>query len=432
MQIRNFLIRKWVAFGFVLVVTALTMPFRADAQNTQNTKIVLPLRELSSQELFDSIQRQTHYDVAVNMSRYRNKLSVRVTDSPVSIATILDQLFAGSGITYAVDGNYIVVPVAVEIQAGNASTLPELGTLSGTLRHAVGQAGIPGVEVAILNSSHKTTSDAAGHFVIRNVAAGGHAVRFRFPQQDTVIYRDILVQANAQTEQDIHVSLGRSLGKTDVNAPTSTIIPPEKIANKRYVAASKAGNTTNDAKHTYVLTQPNREAKSYRPKVAVKTNLLYLATTTPNVALEFGLAPRWTFNVAVGVNPWDLNDRKGGIRHALIQPEARYWFCNAFERHFVGIHGIYGRYQVVDVKIPLVKDIRGERYDGWGVGAGIAYGYHLPVAPRWAFEFSVGAGYVYFDYKEYNCGDCDSYKGKADKHYIGPTKATVSLVFMIR
>ncbi|NDV64244.1 DUF3575 domain-containing protein [Bacteroides sp. 224] len=172
--------------------------------------------------------------------------------------------------------------------------------------------------------------------------------------------------------------------------------------------------------------------RAYRPHTALKTNLLTWATTTPNVAMEFYLARRWTLNAAVAYNPWDLNSRKGGIRHWLVQPEARYWFCNAFERHFIGLHALYGEYQISDVKLPVGRDLTGKRYDGWGVGAGLAYGFHLPVSPRWAMEFSVGAGYVYLDYKKYNCDKCSSYRGRTGRHYVGPTKAAVSLIYMIK
>lgn len=175
-----------------------------------------------------------------------------------------------------------------------------------------------------------------------------------------------------------------------------------------------------------------QNADHYLPRTAVKTNLLYLATTTPNIAVEFNLARKWTLDIAAGLNPWDLNNRNGGIRHGLIQPEARYWFCQRFEKHFVGLHGLYGRYQIADIHLSPLKNLTGKRRDGWGTGAGISYGYHLPMNKRWSWEFTIGGGYVYLDYKLYDCGECDTYKGKTTKHYFGPTKAGVSLIYMIK
>ena len=62
-------------------------------------------------------------------------------------------------------------------------------------------------------------------------------------------------------------------------------------------------------------------------EVALKSNLLYDAFATLNAGVETGLADRWTLDVSVNYNGWTLShDRKW--KHWLLQPEARYWFCN--------------------------------------------------------------------------------------------------------
>lgn len=170
----------------------------------------------------------------------------------------------------------------------------------------------------------------------------------------------------------------------------------------------------------------------YLPKAGVKVNLLYLATTTLNAALEFGLAPKWTLDIIGNLNPWDLDGHRRGIRHALIQPEARYWFCQRFERHFIGMHALYGVYQIEDIYLRPFVDLRGMRYDGWGAGVGLSYGYHLAMGRSWGWEFTLGVGYVYLDYEKYNRGDCDTFLGSATGHYFGPTKAGISLIYMFR
>ena len=71
-------------------------------------------------------------------------------------------------------------------------------------------------------------------------------------------------------------------------------------------------------------------------KIAVKTNLLYDVTTTLNLGAEFRVAPKWTIDLSGNYNPFNLgNDRK--MRHWLVQPEVRYWFCEAFNGHFPSI-----------------------------------------------------------------------------------------------
>ena len=71
--------------------------------------------------------------------------------------------------------------------------------------------------------------------------------------------------------------------------------------------------------------------ESKAQKVALKSNLLYDATTTMNLGLEFGLARKWTLDVPVNYNPWKPDNGRR-LRHWGIQPEVRYWFC---ERTYV-------------------------------------------------------------------------------------------------
>lgn len=70
--------------------------------------------------------------------------------------------------------------------------------------------------------------------------------------------------------------------------------------------------------------------ESHAQKVALKSNLLYDATTTLNLGLEIGLARKWTLDVPVNYNPWKPEDGKR-LRHWGIQPEVRYWFCRTFQ-----------------------------------------------------------------------------------------------------
>ena len=53
---------------------------------------------------------------------------------------------------------------------------------------------------------------------------------------------------------------------------------------------------------------------SYAQKVAVKTNLLYDATTTMNLGLEIGLGKKWSLDLSGNYNPWKFDDETR-LRH---------------------------------------------------------------------------------------------------------------------
>ena len=168
--------------------------------------------------------------------------------------------------------------------------------------------------------------------------------------------------------------------------------------------------------------------------VALKTNLLYDATLTVNAGVEIGLAPRWSFDLSGNYNGWTVNDHKW--KHWLAQPELRYWFCDRFAGHFMGLHLLGGEYNFGNIENTICflgtdfSDLTNHRYQGWMAGAGIAYGYATILSRHWNLEFELGLGYVYTRYDVFNCAGCGK-KIEKDQphHYIGPTKAAVNLVY---
>ena len=170
--------------------------------------------------------------------------------------------------------------------------------------------------------------------------------------------------------------------------------------------------------------------------VALKTNLLYDATSTINLGFEFGLSPKWTLDVSGNYNPWTFSKNKKW-QHWLVQPEARYWFCNKMMGSFIGFHALGGSHNIGNVDLDFkflgtdFSKMKDYRYEGWFVGAGIAYGYTWALSKHWNFEAELGVGYVYSKADKYECPQCGERleKDKAH-HYVGPTKAALNLVYV--
>ena len=172
--------------------------------------------------------------------------------------------------------------------------------------------------------------------------------------------------------------------------------------------------------------------------VGVKTNLLYDATTTFNIGVETTLSPKWTLDLSGNYNPWTFSDNKK-LKHILVQPEFRYWFCEAFSGHFLGFHAHSAIYNVAGIELPKIGIIGGAgpdmekyRYQGWLAGGGISYGYQFYLGRRWNLEATIGVGYAYLDYDQYECGTCGEFVGSSTKNYFGLTKAGISLIYLIK
>lgn len=170
--------------------------------------------------------------------------------------------------------------------------------------------------------------------------------------------------------------------------------------------------------------------------MALKTNLLYDGLLNINGGVEVGLSQKWTLDISADYNNWTLSHGRRW-RHALVQPELRYWLCNRFDGHFFGFHAHGGNYNVGGLKNGIsflgtdLSPLSDYRYQGWFVGAGLSYGYAWILGRHWNLEAEIGAGYAYSVYDKFECDGCGK-KIEQDKkhHYVGPTKAAINLVYV--
>lgn len=166
-------------------------------------------------------------------------------------------------------------------------------------------------------------------------------------------------------------------------------------------------------------------------QLGLKTNLLYWATTTPNVGLELQTGRKHSVQAFYGINPWKFNDNKS-IRHWVVQPEYRYWFCQTFNGWFLGVHAMGGQFNAGGIELPfgMFKEFKDHRYEGWFAGGGLTAGYQWPLSKHWNLETSLGVGYDYIHYKKFECKTCGNKKGEGHRNYVGPTKAAVELIYV--
>lgn len=179
-------------------------------------------------------------------------------------------------------------------------------------------------------------------------------------------------------------------------------------------------------------------------KVSVKTNALYWATATPNIGMEFAMGDRWTFELEGGYNPWNLDSNNMKVKHWLVSPEVRYWFCNSFQGHFIGINANYTQFNIgglpqgvpnlfvnLNSEVPM-PDLSVARIQGWAAGAGLTYGYAFPIARRWNMEFTIGYGLWYTKYDQFESRKCGLFQQAVSRLALGPATAGISFIYMIK
>jgi outer membrane protein OmpA-like peptidoglycan-associated protein len=166
------------------------------------------------------------------------------------------------------------------------------------------------------------------------------------------------------------------------------------------------------------------------PKWGIKTNLLYDLTATINLGVEFRTGDKTSFELPVSWNPFTFSE---GVKwkHFLVQPEFRWWTRETFSGHFFGLHGHYAVYNTILPNPPFTQYMRDHRFEGWLAGAGVSYGYRWNFNHRWAMEATLGVGYAYMNYEKLPSDVCAEPIASLQKHYFGPTKVGLNLIYGI-
>jgi len=158
---------------------------------------------------------------------------------------------------------------------------------------------------------------------------------------------------------------------------------------------------------------------------AIKTNAAYLAAGVTNIGGEMAVSDHWSIDLPIVYSLYTISISYR-LRFLYIQPEARYWLDRPLRGHFFGAHIHLGV-----ANVSLDNDNRYQTPDGF-YGAGISYGYSLPIAKRWSIELTIGAGYFHTKYDTYyNIG---VHKGKRYEkdhplNYWGMDKAGINIVY---
>ncbi|PXV59443.1 uncharacterized protein DUF3575 [Dysgonomonas alginatilytica] len=159
----------------------------------------------------------------------------------------------------------------------------------------------------------------------------------------------------------------------------------------------------------------------------VKSNLAYLSAAVANIGIEYPLAKHWSLDLPVIYSPYTIS-RNYKLRLLAFQPEIRYWKDRALKGHYLGMHlhtawfnvatDSKNRYQDRDGNTPL-----------WG--AGLAYGYSLPLKGNWGIDFGIGAGYTRIVYDTF-VNEPNGQKYATDtRNYWGITRVGITLTYRI-
>lgn len=201
-----------------------------------------------------------------------------------------------------------------------------------------------------------------------------------------------------------------------------TVYKPKQNAAAGKQKAKPAAAKTHTAGAKQKPAKAGQESGSPSRYVALKTNVPFLAVAIQNLALEVQLHKHISLDFPV---MWSISDleREHALRTIALQPEGRWWLKSVGTGHFFGLHA-----HVAWFNAKWEKD----RYQTGKrplAGAGISYGYKLPLSAHWGAEFTIGAGYANMEYNTYYNVENGAQLDTRLRHYWGITRVGLSLVY---
>ena len=170
------------------------------------------------------------------------------------------------------------------------------------------------------------------------------------------------------------------------------------------------------------------ERKIVFPPLALETNLLYDLLLIPNIGVEVGVYE----NITVGIsyhNIWLRNKaHTRWYRTEGLEMDGRYYLNKErlpFKGHHVGIYA-----QMLTWDITFRK--KGYLAERWSYGAGILYGYNMPIIKDLNLDLEIGLGYLGGKRLRYTPQDGHRvWNSTKNHHWVGPTKIKVTAQWMI-
>ena len=167
--------------------------------------------------------------------------------------------------------------------------------------------------------------------------------------------------------------------------------------------------------------------------VALRTNLLYDATLSPNLGFDVRVDSAWTVGLLAGVNAWDIDKTENKKwRHMLFSLRARKFRKKLFEKGYYEGDLIYSHFNVGNIKFPfgLYSAVKNHRLQGDLVALGGKYGYSWILARDWRIEAEGGIAVGYAWFKEYDCPHCGTFLGNGDRIFLLP-QLGINVVYII-
>lgn len=195
-------------------------------------------------------------------------------------------------------------------------------------------------------------------------------------------------------------------------------------------ALPEPGTTAGKASHAKPATQTPESSQFI---LALKSNLLYDALITPNIGAEVHIGKGISVGGSWTAAWWKADPENWYHRIKGGEIEAKKWLGSrpfSAEDEVIPFQGWHAGIYAQMLQYDFSWGNKGSIATRWSWGAGVQGGWAMPVGKRLSLDFALSLGYLTGEYEEYVPMDgCYVWQATKNRHWIGPTKAEVTLVW---
>ena len=204
-----------------ILLLLFTLPAAATGYSQKNV-IKVTFQNGTISDVIDAIETQSEYKVFYKTSQVNIHTEIKVSEEETTIASLLDETFKGSDLTYSQMGKIIV------LQPKTGATQPVPVTITGKVINENGEP-IPGVSILIKGTTTGTITDIDGRYKL-SVDGASKILIFSYigmiPQElsvgsQTVI--DVVLKQSAVNLDQVVVTGYGSVKKSDITGSVSSI-----------------------------------------------------------------------------------------------------------------------------------------------------------------------------------------------------------------
>jgi TonB-linked SusC/RagA family outer membrane protein len=164
-----FLLRKILRIMKLTAIFLLVSTMLVSASvYSQSTRLTLKFKDISYEELFKEIEKQTEFRFAFSDSKLNSRQKIRIDVTNETLEEILNTTLPDE-IAYEIIDRYVVILNAIE-KSPVMKILQQQGTVSGKVTDS-DELPLPGVTVVVKGTTQGTVTNADGEYFLTNVPA---------------------------------------------------------------------------------------------------------------------------------------------------------------------------------------------------------------------------------------------------------------------